>query len=83
MGFRGKYATSESYGGGISGNIAGSKALPVGEAMQAFAAAMKMRKIFLYQKNIHFANNKTHSCRITLKMVVFNPYHSKILLTCG
>ncbi|WP_269147237.1 TIGR04388 family protein [Leptospira interrogans] len=47
MGFRGKYATSESYGGGISANIAGSKALPVGEAMQAFAAAMKMSNLSL------------------------------------
>ncbi|WP_154644848.1 TIGR04388 family protein, partial [Leptospira interrogans] len=34
-------------GGGISANIAGSKALPVGEAMQAFAAAMKMSNLSL------------------------------------
>ncbi|EMO26193.1 hypothetical protein LEP1GSC170_4423 [Leptospira interrogans serovar Bataviae str. HAI135] len=37
-----KHATSESYGGGFSANIAGSKSLPLGEAMQAFAAAMKI-----------------------------------------
>ncbi|WP_198285060.1 hypothetical protein [Leptospira interrogans] len=43
----------------------------------------KVRKIFLYQKNILFASKKTHSCRNTSKMCVFNPSHSKILLTCG
>ncbi|ASV08200.1 hypothetical protein B2G50_01470 [Leptospira interrogans serovar Canicola] len=28
----------------------------------------KVRKNFLYQKNIHFASKKTHSCRNTCKM---------------
>ncbi|EMO00790.1 hypothetical protein LEP1GSC112_4389 [Leptospira interrogans serovar Pomona str. UT364] len=47
MGFRGKYATSESYGGGISANIAGAKSLPLGEAMKAFATVMKMSNLSL------------------------------------
>ncbi|MGQ2843688.1 TIGR04388 family protein, partial [Leptospira interrogans] len=43
----GQHEVKGGWGGGISGNIAGSKALPVGEAMQAFAAAMKMSNLSL------------------------------------
>ncbi|WP_061226669.1 TIGR04388 family protein, partial [Leptospira interrogans] len=43
----GQHEVKGGWGGGISANIAGSKALPVGEAMQAFAAAMKMSNLSL------------------------------------
>ncbi|EMO53215.1 hypothetical protein LEP1GSC172_1045 [Leptospira noguchii] len=43
----GQHEVKGGWGGGISGNIAGAKALPVGEVMQAFAAAMKMSNLSL------------------------------------
>ncbi|WP_157432370.1 hypothetical protein [Leptospira interrogans] len=33
----------------------------------------KVRKICLYEKNILFASKKTHSCRNTSKMCLFEP----------
>ncbi|UML78865.1 hypothetical protein FH602_02535 (plasmid) [Leptospira kirschneri] len=47
MGFRGKHATSESYGGGFSLNISGAQASALGEAMQTVVAAMKMSNLNL------------------------------------
>ncbi|UOG30192.1 TIGR04388 family protein [Leptospira noguchii] len=43
----GQHEVKGGWGGGISANIAGSKSLPLGEAMQAFAAAMKMSNLSL------------------------------------
>ncbi|WP_016751466.1 TIGR04388 family protein, partial [Leptospira kirschneri] len=43
----GQHEVKGGWGGGFSANIAGSKALPLGEAMQAFAAAMKMSNLSL------------------------------------
>ncbi|WP_082288791.1 TIGR04388 family protein, partial [Leptospira noguchii] len=43
----GQHEVKGGWGGGFSANIAGSKSLPLGEAMQAFAAAMKMSNLSL------------------------------------
>ncbi|QOI39789.1 hypothetical protein Lepto1548_17000 [Leptospira interrogans serovar Bataviae] len=42
----------------------------------------KVRKNFLYQKNILFASKKTHSCRNTSKIYLFESSDFQILFTC-
>ncbi|MCH1913223.1 TIGR04388 family protein [Leptospira noguchii] len=43
----GQHEVKGGWGGGLSANIAGAKSLPVGEAIKAFAAAMKMSNLSL------------------------------------
>ncbi|MFQ3868631.1 TIGR04388 family protein [Leptospira kirschneri] len=43
----GQHEVKGGWGGGFSANIAGAKSLPLGEAMKAFAAAMKMSNLSL------------------------------------
>ncbi|WP_413462962.1 TIGR04388 family protein, partial [Leptospira noguchii] len=43
----GQHEVKGGWGGGLSANIAGAKSLPLGEAIKAFAAAMKMSNLSL------------------------------------